>query len=97
MKKLVWLCIIVFSLTACNTGDISGEAQEELQEYGYMENYMEIDQYTVNIKENNPYKRIILYEESNGSIKYKSVFIKKTNRLKIIDITQDQILFNNEI
>ncbi|UOQ48650.1 hypothetical protein MUN88_00350 [Gracilibacillus caseinilyticus] len=99
MKKIVWLCIVVFSLTACNTntGDINEDTAGELKEYDYMESYTELDQYTINIKENNPYKRIILYEDTNGNIKYKSVLIKKTNRLKIIDIAQDQILFNNDI
>lgn len=65
--------------------------------------YVTIDKQIENIKDyqakvvaNNPNKRIILFSDDNNVEQYKSIFIKDTNRLKIIELDNGQV-FNNVI
>ena len=42
-------------------------------------------------------KRVLKILDENGSILYKSVFIKETNRLKIIDVNKGGTIYNSTL
>ncbi|MGM8213224.1 hypothetical protein ACLIBH_10580 [Virgibacillus sp. W0430] len=62
--------------------------KEILAEKGYAD-------YSVNVVEDNPNKRIIVLQDENGKNRVKSIYIKKTNRLKVIEF--DKGLIFNEV
>lgn len=57
----------------------------------------DLDDLNVETATDNPNKRVLLFSNDEGEKQYKSVFIKQKNRLKIIDINNDDLLMNQEI
>lgn len=55
------------------------------------------ENYQVNIETDNPNNRVIFLENQSGEKLYKSIFIKNTNRLKIIDLKNDNLIYNQVI
>lgn len=47
------------------------------------------------VKTDNPNKRVILFNDEKHNKKYKSIYIKQNNRLKVIDLANDRLLFND--
>src|SRR5690606_8447136 len=45
------------------------------------------------VTEDNNYKRIVLFRDARGQGKYKSIFVKDTNSLKLIDFRGGEIFF----
>ncbi|AYW45558.1 hypothetical protein LQF61_11620 [Tetragenococcus koreensis] len=54
----------------------------------------DLDNLNVETATDNPNKRVLLFSNDEGQKQYKSVFIKQKNRLKIIDIANDDLLVN---
>jgi len=73
-----------------NVADL--EEGEELQD-----TIDDLDNLNVETATDNPNKRVLLFSNDEGEKQYKSVFIKQKNRLKIIDINNDDLLMNQEI
>ena len=69
---------------------------KNIEEYGVIEEHIDLDKYEMDVKEDNPHKRIILYETEQGEKEYKSIFLKDEDRLKIIEFNHGQI-FNEVI
>lgn len=57
----------------------------------------DLDDLNVETATDNPNKRVLLFSNDEGEKQYKSVFIEQKNRLKIIDINNDDLLMNQEI
>lgn len=49
------------------------------------------------VEVDNQNKRIILYENERGQKVYKSIFIKEDNYLKVIDLNDDNILYEGNL
>lgn len=47
------------------------------------------------VETDNPGTRVILFEDENGKKTVKSVFVKNDNRLKIISLNDDGLLYND--
>lgn len=47
------------------------------------------------VESNNPGTRVILFEDESGNKKVKSVYVKKENRLKVISLDDDGLLYND--
>ena len=73
------------------TGDI-----EDLPEYDILDDEIDADDYHAQIVENNDHKRVILLKDDNGQPQFKSVYIKATNRLQVIDF-KGGLIFNQII
>lgn len=73
----------------------SGEL-EELEEYEMLEDNIDLTEYTPDVKEDNSHKRIILFKNGKNNEKYKSIYIKKENRLKIIEFDEG-LIYNEKI
>lgn len=67
-----------------------------LPEYNKTAEVINNQDYTVQTVTDNAGKRILLFVDNTGKEQYKSIFIKDTNRLKIIDLNGGQI-FNGII
>ncbi|MCJ8007414.1 hypothetical protein ACFFF5_14550 [Lederbergia wuyishanensis] len=52
------------------------------------------DEYEKVIETDNPNKRVIFLEDQNHNKKFKSIYIKHENRLKLIDLENDQLIIN---
>lgn len=58
---------------------------------------MDNEYYNFQTVTDNEGKRILLLLDDEGTEQYKSIFIKKTKRLKIIDLANDREIFNDLI
>lgn len=65
-------------------------------EMSVIKNHLDVDQYNVENVKDNQHKSIILFKDDKGKVAYKSIFDKKSQRLKIID-TDGGILFNSQM
>ena len=52
---------------------------------------------TFEMETDNEGKRVLNILDQNGTILYKSIFIKETNRLKIIDVNKGKKIFNGRL
>lgn len=77
-----------------NSKDTS--AITETPEYNSLTEIVNIADYQLDTEVDNPQKRIILLENQNGKEMYKSIFIKETGRLKIIEFDKG-LIFNDLI
>ncbi|MFD1414967.1 hypothetical protein [Oceanobacillus jeddahense] len=68
-------------------------AQEEME---VIQNEIPSENDSVQVVEDNPHKRILFIGDDANQKKYKTIFIKDTNRLKIIDLNGGPI-FNDII
>jgi len=79
----------------------TSESNSELaqfKEYPYIkEKVSNIDDYKAITKTDNPNKRVILYQSNDGQKKYKSILIKESNRLKLIELEKNGLLYNQVI
>ena len=56
-----------------------------------------LNQTTIKKVTDNEYKRILVMEEKATGTTYKSILIKKQNRLKIVNETTDELLYNGTL
>ncbi|EGO6632985.1 hypothetical protein [Enterococcus faecalis] len=56
-----------------------------------------LKQTTIKQVTDNEYKRILVMEEKATGTTYKSILIKKQNRLKIVNETTDELLYNGTL
>ncbi len=68
-----------------------------LPEYNKIVEQMDNQDYTFETETDNEEKRVLTIIDQNGKKQYKSIFIKKTNRLKIIKINGGGLIFNGTL
>lgn len=69
----------------------------DFPEYETLVDEIDVDTLEAKIETDNPNKRVILYADDSGKNQYKSIFIKKQNRLKIIQFDDNGQVFNEVI
>lgn len=67
----------------------SNSVLESYQEADILEENIPVNRLTPQVETDNQNKRILLFKNGNGEKVYKSIFIKINERLKIIDITNN--------
>ncbi|MFD1173265.1 hypothetical protein [Oceanobacillus picturae] len=65
---------------------VDTENMDDFLEYDTLNDVADADHFNSEIVEDNPHKRIILLKDDNGQPQFKSIFVKDTNRLKIINL-----------
>ncbi|MEK3889377.1 lipoprotein [Bacillus sp. FSL K6-3431] len=68
-----------------------------LEEYEVISEKIDLDAYQAVIEKDNNGNRIILFADKNGHKVYKSIYIKRDNRLKIISLDDDGMIYNEMI
>ncbi|HLQ72974.1 MAG TPA: hypothetical protein VK125_01990 [Bacillota bacterium] len=85
---------------------VDEEASEDVSEGTLVETYEEgkiiaeqidVDQLSMQINTDNPNSRVLFFHTDDYSEKYKTVFVKKEKRLKIIDERKDDLIYNEII
>ncbi|GAA3016943.1 hypothetical protein [Tetragenococcus solitarius] len=84
------------------SADISQNSEAEndvvdFEEGDALQDTIDLEGLTMETATDNPNKRVLLFSNDEGQKEYKSVFIKQKNRLKIIDIKNDDLLLNEEL
>ncbi|WP_284140629.1 hypothetical protein [Virgibacillus sp. LDC-1] len=77
-----------------NISQLAGAEAEDIQafiEYASLEAHVDVSDYEAYVVEDNAYKRVIVLKKNN-QVQVKSIFVKETNRHKIIDF-QEGLLF----
>jgi len=82
---------------ANNDSADSNSALAGFPEYETLVEEIDVDRLDAEIETDNSNKRVILYADSNEHKQYKSIFIKKQDRLKIIHFDDDGEIFNEVI
>ncbi|MCM3757629.1 hypothetical protein M3197_09015 [Sporosarcina aquimarina] len=78
------------SETATKNSDLATyEEYSKIAEVGDIEGLKGI------VESDNPGTRVILFEDESGIKKVKSVYVKKENRLKVISLDDDGLLYND--
>lgn len=77
--------------------DFSEEEAAKLPEYNIIRKQIGDGSYKIVIIANNEETRILHFLNAQGELQYKAVFVKETNRLKIINTKGDGIVFNQVI
>ncbi|EQB37029.1 hypothetical protein M948_11425 [Virgibacillus sp. CM-4] len=108
MKKIIVFVCGLLLLTACSNHESAASVSEEssqptikttsalqdLPEYPIIRKNVDLEIFELKIVADNPYKRVILIENNtSGEKEYKSIYIKKTNRLKLIQFNEG-LLYN---
>lgn len=70
---------------------------ESYEEYSKIAEVADVSGQKAIVETDNPGTRVILFEEDNGKKTIKSVYVKKENRLKVISLDDDGLLFNDII
>lgn len=78
-------------------GEASNNELADFPEYKILVDEIGADTLEAKIETDNPNKRVILYADDSGKNQYKSIFIKKKNRLKIIHFDNNGEIFNEVI
>ena len=84
--------------SAAEESDESDSVDHELagyEEYTTIADVAEVDGMKGIVETDNPGTRVILFEDENGKKTVKSVFVKKENRLKVISLDDDGLLYND--
>lgn len=77
---------------------INNDELEDLEEYEILAKELDLTKYQGVIESDNQGNRVILFETEDGNKEYKSIFVKKKNRLKIVHFDdEDDLLFNDII
>ncbi|WP_217587436.1 hypothetical protein [Lentibacillus saliphilus] len=69
-----------------NDGEAEGLAIEEMPEYETITAHIDLTGLKAKTVEDNPSKRIIIFQNEAGADTYKTIYIKDTNRLKLIEL-----------
>ncbi len=67
------------------------------EENAILADHIPLDELTAQVEVDNQNKRITLFENKDGKKVYKSIFIKRDNHLKIIDLNGDKPLFDGNL
>jgi len=67
----------------------------DLPEYAVLAENISLDTHKATVETDNPGNHIILFENNNGVKTYKSIFVKNDNRLKIIKLDDDSLIYND--
>lgn len=65
---------------------------QNLAEYKALNDIMAINHFEPEIVEDTMDKRIIILKSSDGEAKYKSIYVKRTNRLKVVDFNRGVVV-----
>lgn len=76
---------------------IDNDHLKEFEEYDILAKELDLKQYEGVIKSDNKGNRVILYQTKDGKKEYKSIFIKKKHRLKIVHFDDEDDLLYNDI
>ena len=66
------------------------------EEFNVLEDYIAVDDFTVDVVEDNKEKRVALFSDDSHHKKYKSIYIKHKNWLKIVDLNGG-LIYNDRI
>lgn len=92
MKKVLLAMVASLFLVACsNENDLS-----TYEEYGVLEDTIDIAQYETKVETDNDGSRVILFYE-NDQLAYKSVYVKDERHLKIISTNDEPPLYNDTL
>lgn len=72
------------------------EDMEKFMEYDVLEEVINIGNYVAKVVENHKQKRVIVLEDAKGKPKFKSIYNKHTEHLKVIDL-KEGILFDDNL
>lgn len=73
-------------------------ASAQYEEYPVIkEQIKHADQLEASVATDNPNKRVLLFKESSGVKKYKTIFIKQKSRLKIIELDDNGLIYDQTI
>lgn len=74
------------------------EEIKEFEEVDIISDEIDLNDKEIKVETDNPNKRVILFIDNNDQAKkYKSIFIKKENRLKIINEGDDGLIYDEKI
>ncbi|MCG3087251.1 hypothetical protein [Sporosarcina cyprini] len=72
---------------------IAADTLAQLPEYATVASKVDVSGLQAKITEDSNYKRVILFKDANGQGKFKSIFVKNTNMLEIVDLKAGQVFY----
>jgi len=78
--------------TVTNNDDL-----EKFPEFDTIAEHIDLNYYQGIVETDNKGNRVILFEDEKGHSEYKSIFVKRDNRLKLVQFIDDGLLYNEII
>lgn len=75
----------------------TNEENEAIEEWSAINEVTPIESLQYEVVTDNRNNRVRLFENATGQKVVKSIYVKNTGRLKVIDLQADETLFNEEI
>lgn len=75
----------------------NNEGIKSFPEFNIIAEHIDLDAYSGTVQTDNRGNRVITFADANGHKKYKSIFVKRDNRLKIVHFDDDGLIFNEII
>ncbi|TFE01567.1 hypothetical protein [Jeotgalibacillus salarius] len=82
-------------LAGCNATVGEGNL-DAFPEFENLDRHVDVESFETEIDKDDPEERVILLKEDGGEVQYKSIFVKDTDRHKIVQ-TGGENLFNDVI
>ncbi len=76
---------------------LEGDDTYRFEEFSTIKSYIDVDEYTTEIVEDHSNKRIILFTNSERETKYKSIYIKHKDIVKLIQLDGNGLLYKGPI
>lgn len=75
-----------------------GKSVAKLEEIHTIDRHIDLDKLVAEVESDIPNKRIILFKNNDtNDLVYKSIYIKDDQHLKIVELTNDQMIYNGTI
>lgn len=97
MRKLMLAAALsTMMIAGCSATADRGGNLDAFPENDNLTEYIDIESVSAEIVEDNTGERVILFKDGSGEVQYKSIFVKETDRHKIVQ-TDGPNLFNDVI
>ena len=96
MRKLMLAAAFSTMMIAGCSATANNSDLNAFPEYNNLTEYIDIENVSSEIVEDNTGERVILFKDDSGEVQYKSIFVKETDRHKIVQ-TDGPNLFNDVI
>lgn len=96
MKKWLLAAVIAVLLAGCSGPETENELTQ-YEEYEILQEQLDLEELDVTVEADNSGNRVLIFSTESGEKKHKSIFVKDTEHLKIVNLGDDGLLYNDVI
>lgn len=94
MKKIVVALALTLWLAGCSGED---HTLHEYEEYSLISEHIDVSEYEAEVETDNDGTRVLFFEDEAGEKVYKSVYVKDAQRLELIHLGEQGVLYDGTL